>query len=889
MTDSLVRATAPIAERLLRPRIGAFLADSGGLCHWVSSDLCDIAGLSRHDLVGQFWFRVFAEEDRKDAISRWEACTQSGVPFSFLGSLANGSSRNSQFLAVGELIPAFQENTTFVLGLLVEVPDAGKNPRYDRLSETIDKLQRTERERFDLSAALNVADTTINQLQSELNRSLQKNQDLTKRIDELGKNIGRLEEELAQTCSAKFGLESQIMELRAAQTRIVDDQQKQLVSVRTGLESDLVAKTEQLKSIQTELEALKAESLAHKERAAQLASSQTKETEEFQARERELSERVRALEAAVEREKAASRTRLEERDQEHAKAKAELDGQLLKMLGEASDLLHSKKQMSERITHLDRRLEKADEREKELLGKLQALETQLSTQRSSAETNEEAKQQLLKSDAALAAEQKKNQDLVARLADLSERLAKANEEIEDGKTAIRAISHRSNTIEELKTQYEKLLLEGQQRIEVLSRDLAAVRAEAAQLRQRPQPQAQEPIWALQQVSRSVQGIFHDIFTLLGSATLPAEQQATVGTLKTSADLISNLISGLLDVVGLENNKASLHHDRISLKRQLRKFGAVIDFKASQRGIAFSFSVDESIPEIVFGDWPRMEHALTALLGSILRLLPADSNMYFQAQLQSQDEEYAKIQYSLDCTAIDDAALAQHICALAASTTAHAQRSPDSLGFSIAERTFEILGSQMSVLESAGTIRARLICSHALKELNAPVLVPMTAPVPPAAGVPAVRPPSTSLSPLRLDAPIESAKPILQMPAEQRRKVLLAEDNRINQNVISRILKRHNFEVAIAPNGKDALEKATKQFFDLILMDCQMPQMDGYDACRGIRNYQQSRTDHSRIIGMSAHLDMDGRERCLSVGMDEYISKPIQEEKLIELIKRLLEE
>jgi CheY-like chemotaxis protein len=135
------------------------------------------------------------------------------------------------------------------------------------------------------------------------------------------------------------------------------------------------------------------------------------------------------------------------------------------------------------------------------------------------------------------------------------------------------------------------------------------------------------------------------------------------------------------------------------------------------------------------------------------------------------------------------------------------------------------------------------------------------------------------------APLAQPEPELEAPAQQL-KILVAEDNRINQNTLLRILKRHHHRVTLATNGKDAVEKAQQESYDLIFMDCQMPQLDGYQATRAIRKHEETRGVRSTIVGMSAHLDMDGRERCLNSGMDEYMSKPIQEDKIVETIRKL---
>jgi protein-histidine pros-kinase len=121
------------------------------------------------------------------------------------------------------------------------------------------------------------------------------------------------------------------------------------------------------------------------------------------------------------------------------------------------------------------------------------------------------------------------------------------------------------------------------------------------------------------------------------------------------------------------------------------------------------------------------------------------------------------------------------------------------------------------------------------------------------------------------------------------RVLLVEDNPINQTIAKRLLGHLGYSVVIAGNGQEALDALKRNPCDLILMDCQMPVMDGFTATRIIRDHElQSCSRRMPIIAMTAHAMEGDRERCLNAGMDEYIPKPIEEEVLIETIDMLIE-
>jgi CheY-like chemotaxis protein len=117
------------------------------------------------------------------------------------------------------------------------------------------------------------------------------------------------------------------------------------------------------------------------------------------------------------------------------------------------------------------------------------------------------------------------------------------------------------------------------------------------------------------------------------------------------------------------------------------------------------------------------------------------------------------------------------------------------------------------------------------------------------------------------------------------RILLAEDNLVNQTVASRMLEKQDHSVTIAANGREALLAFEQQTFDLILMDIQMPEMDGFAATAAIRRTEPDGR-HTPILALTAHAMSGDRERCLAAGMDGYVSKPISLEELRAEIDRL---
>ncbi len=106
-------------------------------------------------------------------------------------------------------------------------------------------------------------------------------------------------------------------------------------------------------------------------------------------------------------------------------------------------------------------------------------------------------------------------------------------------------------------------------------------------------------------------------------------------------------------------------------------------------------------------------------------------------------------------------------------------------------------------------------------------------------------------------------------------ILLVEDNPINQKVAQRLLEKAGHSVTIASNGKEAVDLLERQTFDLVLMDVQMPEMDGLEATAVIRQQEEGTERHMPIVALTAHAMMGDREKCLEAGMDGYVTKPVQ--------------
>src|SRR5207249_3224772 len=112
-----------------------------------------------------------------------------------------------------------------------------------------------------------------------------------------------------------------------------------------------------------------------------------------------------------------------------------------------------------------------------------------------------------------------------------------------------------------------------------------------------------------------------------------------------------------------------------------------------------------------------------------------------------------------------------------------------------------------------------------------------------------------------------------------RRILVAEDNAVNQRLLLRMLEKRGYTVVVAGTGREALAAIERQSFDLVLMDVQMPEMGGFEATLAIRAWERQTGTHLPIIAVTAYTMRGFRERCLGVGMDDYVSKPVYQREL----------
>jgi CheY-like chemotaxis protein len=278
--------------------------------------------------------------------------------------------------------------------------------------------------------------------------------------------------------------------------------------------------------------------------------------------------------------------------------------------------------------------------------------------------------------------------------------------------------------------------------------------------------------------------------------------------------------------------------------------------AREKGLVLSVEFDSRVPRALVGDALRIRQVLLNLVGNAVKFTDL-GNVTIEVTSPRQDESSATVRIAVVDTgiAVPEDKLAYIFERFTQVDTSSSRRHGGTgLGLAISNQLVDLMGGRIGVRSKIGE-GSTFWFTLTLPIASAEAVAAAAGPAPAAAMPP--RP--------------ASARPKI------RARVLLVEDNAVNQQVATQVLSKIGCRVDVAANGAAALEKVAGEFYDLVFMDCQMPGMDGLEVTRRIRQREAERGGHLPIVAMTAHAMTGDRERCLEAGMDDYLTKPIEEQ------------
>jgi signal transduction histidine kinase len=338
--------------------------------------------------------------------------------------------------------------------------------------------------------------------------------------------------------------------------------------------------------------------------------------------------------------------------------------------------------------------------------------------------------------------------------------------------------------------------------------------------------------------------------LLLDTKLEQQQRETAETIRDSARALLTVINDVLDFSKIEAGKLELESTQFSPREVVDSVVRTIGVAAQTKGLEVTAEIDPTVPQLVRGDPSRFRQVLVNLCGNAVKFTERGSVTVALTSMTS-DSQRALLRCAVRDTGAGIPADRLHalfkpFSQVDASTTR--RYGGTGLGLSIVKRLAELLGGEVGVESREGS--GSTFWFTASFELQAVHCV-------------------------------EAAPATMDIAARQlhgERRILLVEDNAVNEKVATRFLQKLGYLVDVARNGREAVDAWASGYYDLILMDCQMPVLDGYEATREIRAREPA-AQRIPIVALTANAMKDDDLKCKAAGMDDHLSKPLDRERL----------
>jgi PAS domain S-box-containing protein len=441
---------------------------------------------------------------------------------------------------------------------------------------------------------------------------------------------------------------------------------------------------------------------------------------------------------------------------------------------------------------------------------------------------------------------------------------------------------------------EKELLRLKEQAEATSRELAQSNDELNQAIEMANQMVLTTEVATAAKSNFLANMSHEIRTplnaIIGMAELLAETDLTpkqreyLSIFQSSGENLLHLINDILDMSKIESGHLRLEDLDFNLNNLMMDIGAILEVQGSRKGLSTGCAIDPEIPVKLRGDPSRLRQVLMNLMGNALKFTKQGSITISVRRLIERKRETNSTPSKLLTLefSVQDTGVGIPENKLQTIFDAFTQVDPSitrkfggtGLGLSISKKLVELMGGTLSATSEMG--KGSIFRFSTTMQSTESMIPPMDAPVPESLQVVLkITDSPASISPDKIEA----------LPF---RRILIAEDIENNRILIQEFLMQTGWQLTFAENGQEAVKFYQKDHYDLILMDMQMPVMDGYTATKTIRKQE---SHHSRpripIIALTGNAFTEDVEKCLAVGCNEHLSKPIRKQILLTTILRFL--
>ena len=376
--------------------------------------------------------------------------------------------------------------------------------------------------------------------------------------------------------------------------------------------------------------------------------------------------------------------------------------------------------------------------------------------------------------------------------------------------------------------------------------------------------------------------------LLLDTELTPEQRQYAQLLKSSGETLLSLINDVLDFSKMEARKLQLDDSDFCLPQMISTTVSMMEIHATGKCLELKAIIDSSVPAVVCGDENRLRQILVNLIGNAIKFTDT-GGITVKIGLESETEEHFTVRFAIIDTGIGIPPEKQKQLFMPFTqldSTSTRRYGGTGLGLAISRQLTELMGGKIGVISDGknGTIFWFTILFNRPKG-NLAETAPGSGSE--AKGNAEKRESESDISAILKNSNVAGTVTESAADDSAPTEVLLAEDNATNQFIAVKLLEKFGCRIDVVDNGIEAVNAAKTKRYDLIFMDCQMPEMDGYEATKKIRELEElpGREERIPIIAMTAHALSGDRGKCLDAGMDDYLAKPILPDSLGAAIKK----